>query len=194
LKKQGTAFNPLYGLNDLSKGNIFIKRRGDFMANIAGYNLEEVAKLRELIKDIDTAMLTTNSDEGLVSRPMKTQEIEFDGDLWFFTKRDTDKYDELLHDSDVNVAYAGKSYVSVRGKAQIIDNIEKKRELWNAAYEKIMQTSYDDPNVILIKITAEAAEYWETGNFAKNVINMVNRMAGNGYDTTNINETIEFNK
>jgi general stress protein 26 len=164
------------------------------MANIAGYNLEEVAKLRELIKDIDTAMLTTNSDEGLVSRPMKTQEIEFDGDLWFFTKRDTDKYDELLHDSDVNVAYAGKSYVSVRGKAQIIDNIEKKRELWNAAYEKIMQTSYDDPNVILIKITAEAAEYWETGNFAKNVINMVNRMTGNGYDTTNINETIEFDK
>lgn len=50
-------------------------------------NQEELETVRELIKDIDTAMLTTVTEEGLVSRPMKTQEIEFDGDLWFFTKK-----------------------------------------------------------------------------------------------------------
>jgi general stress protein 26 len=70
---------------------------------------EELETLRELIKEVDTAMLTTVSEEGLVSRPMKTQEVEFDGDLWFFTKKETDKYEEILHDKDVNVAYAGKS-------------------------------------------------------------------------------------
>lgn len=48
---------------------------------------EEIETLRELIKDIDMAMLTTATEEGLVSRPMKTQEVEFDGDLWFFTKK-----------------------------------------------------------------------------------------------------------
>lgn len=164
------------------------------MSSMANYNLEEIAKLRELIKDVDTAMLTTNSDEGLVSRPMKTQEVEFDGDLWFFTKKDTDKYHELLQDSDVNVAYAGKSYVSVRGRAEIVEDLAKKKELWSSAYEKIMQTTYDDPNVILIKVNAEAAEYWETGNITKNVINLFNRMTGNGYDTTDINQTIEFDK
>ncbi len=47
---------------------------------------EEMETLRELIKDVDTAMLNTVTEEGLVSRPMKTQEVEFDGDLWFFTK------------------------------------------------------------------------------------------------------------
>lgn len=84
-----------------------------------------------------------------------------------FHEKETDKYREILHDQDVNVAYAGKSYVSVRGKAEIVEDLAKKKELWSKAYEKIMQTSYDDPNLILIKVKAEAAEYWETGNFTK---------------------------
>src|SRR6478736_4441317 len=87
---------------------------------------EEMETIRELIKDIDTAMLTTVTEEGLVSRPMKTQEVEFDGDLWFFTKKETNKYEEILHDKDVNVAYAGKSYVSVRGRAEVVEDVNKK--------------------------------------------------------------------
>jgi general stress protein 26 len=155
---------------------------------------EEMETLRELIKDIDTAMLTTLTEEGLVSRPMKTQEIEFDGDLWFFTKKETNKYEEILHDQDVNVAYAGKSYVSVRGRADIVEDLDKKKELWSNAYEKIMQTTYDDPNVILIKVTTEAAEYWETDNFTKKVAFLYKRMTGQSSKSTDINETVEFNK
>jgi general stress protein 26 len=157
-------------------------------------NQEEIETLRELIKDIDTAMLTTVTEEGLVSRPMKTLEVEFDGDLWFFTKKETNKYDEILHDQDVNVAYAGKSYVSVRGKAEIVEDLDKKKELWSKAYEEIMQTSYDDPNVVLIKIKAEAVEYWETGNFTKKVAFLFKRMTGQSSKSTDVNETVELNK
>lgn len=156
-------------------------------------NQKELETLRDLIKDVETAMLTTSTDEGLVSRPMKTQEVEFDGDLWFFTKKDTDKYHEILHDQDVNVAYAGKSYVSVRGKAVIVNDLEKKKELWSPTYEKIMQTSYDDPDVVLIKVNAEAAEYWETGNIKKNMLYFYKRVTGKDTESTNINETIELN-
>ena len=155
---------------------------------------EEKETLRELIKDVDTAMLTTVTDEGLVSRPMKTQEIEFDGDLWFFTKKSTNKYEEILHDQDVNVTYAGKSYVSVRGRAEIVEDLDKKKELWSNANEKIMQTSYDDPNVILIKVKAEAAEYWETGNFTKKIAFLYKRMTGQSSKSIDINETVELNK
>ena len=155
---------------------------------------EEMETLRELIKDIDTAMLTTVTEEGLVSRPMKTQEIEFDGDLWFFTKKATNKYDEILHDQDVNVAYAGKSYVSVRGRAKIVEDLDKKKELWSTAYGEIMQTSYDDPNVILIKVIAEAAEYWETGNLTKKIAFLYKRMTGQSSKSTDVNETVELNK
>ncbi|MBN6205863.1 pyridoxamine 5'-phosphate oxidase family protein [Ralstonia pickettii] len=155
---------------------------------------EEIETLRELIKGVDTAMLTTLTEEGLISRPMKTQEVEFDGDLWFFTKKETKKYKEILHDQDVNVAYAGKSYVSVRGKAEIVEDLEKKKELWSKAYEKFLQTSYDDPNLILIKVKAEAAEYWETGNFTKKIAFLYNRMTGKSSESANVNETIELDK
>ncbi|MEH7885150.1 pyridoxamine 5'-phosphate oxidase family protein [Bacillus sp. JJ1609] len=146
------------------------------------------------MKDVDTAMLTTVTEEGLVSRPMKTQEVEFDGDLWFFTKKETNKYEEILNDQDVNVAYAGKSYVSVRGRAEIVEDLQKKEEFWSKAYEQIMQASFDDPNVVLIKVKAEAAEYWETGNFIKKIVFMYKRMTGQSSESTNVNETIELNK
>lgn len=153
---------------------------------------EELETLRDLIKDVDTAMLTTISEEGLVSRPMKTQEVEFDGDLWFLTKKDTEKYEEILHENEVNVAYAGKSYVSIRGRAELVDDLAKKKELWSKAYEKIMQTSYDDSNIVLIKVKAESAEYWDTGSFTKNMVFFYKRITGQEAEDTNINETLEL--
>ncbi|WP_102346106.1 pyridoxamine 5'-phosphate oxidase family protein [Bacillus sp. Marseille-P3661] len=153
----------------------------------------EMETLRDLIKDIDTAMLTTATEEGLVSRPMRTQEVEFDGDLWFFTKKETKKYDEIIHNKDVNVAYVGKSYVSVRGRAEIVEDLDKKKELWSKIHEKIMQTSYDDPNVILIKVKVEAAEYWEEGDFIKKIAFYYKRLTGQSSNTTDINETLELN-
>ncbi|WP_370875020.1 pyridoxamine 5'-phosphate oxidase family protein [Metabacillus malikii] len=156
-------------------------------------NRDEIKTIRELIKDIDTAMLTTATEEGLVSRPMKTQEVEFDGDLWFFTKKETNKYEEILHNQDVNVAYVGNSYVSIRGVAEIVEDLGKKKQLWSKVYEKIMQTSYDDPNVILIKVNVEAAEYWEQGNLIKNMVFYYKRMTGQSSRGIDINETVEFN-
>ncbi|MDF2854431.1 MAG: pyridoxamine 5-phosphate oxidase-related FMN-binding protein [Neobacillus sp.] len=156
-------------------------------------NQDEIETLRELIKDVDTAMVTTVTEEGLVSRPMKTQEVEFDGDLWFFTKKETNKYDELLHNQEVNVAYVGKSYVSVRGRAEIVENLERKKELWSKVYDKIMQTTYDDPNVILIKVNVEAAEYWDEGNFIKKMVYYYKRLTGQSSQSTGINETLELN-
>lgn len=153
---------------------------------------KELETLRDLIKDVDTAMLTTISEEGLVSRPMKTQEVEFDGDLWFLTKKDTEKYEEILHENEVNVAYAGKSYVSIRGRAELVDDLAKKKELWSNAYEKILQTSYDDPNIVLIKVKAESAEYWDTGSFTKNVVFFYKRITGQEAEDTDINETLEL--
>jgi len=68
---------------------------------------EGVKKLAELIKDIDIAMLTTVDEDGtLRSRPMSTQEVEFDGDLWFLTSDDTAKVGEISRENRVNVSYA----------------------------------------------------------------------------------------
>ena len=67
---------------------------------------ESIEKLNELIKDIGTAMLTTIDGGVLRSRPMATQEAEFDGTLFFLTGADTHKDEEIKKDNRVNVSYA----------------------------------------------------------------------------------------
>ncbi|WNS40715.1 pyridoxamine 5'-phosphate oxidase family protein [Paenibacillus sp. MMS20-IR301] len=153
---------------------------------------EAVETVRKLIKGIDMAMFTTLSPEGLVSRPMKTQEVEFDGDLWFLTKKDTSKFDEILHDPRVNVVYSDKSYVSIRGKARIVNDLNKKKEFWNAGYEAFLKTSYDDPNVILIQVHAEAAEYWKSGNLAEKAMYMFKRLTNQDTEELKLNQTVEL--
>ena len=67
-------------------------------------------QLRALMKGIDIAMFTTLGEDGFpVSRPLSTQEAEFDGEvLWFFVRRDTPKVREISRYPRVNVADAAK--------------------------------------------------------------------------------------
>ncbi|WP_054956351.1 pyridoxamine 5'-phosphate oxidase family protein [Paenibacillus dakarensis] len=162
------------------------------MTNPASDNQEAIEKVREMIKGIETAMLTTVSDEGLVSRPMKTQDIEFDGDLWFLTKKDTEKFHELLQNRQVNVAYAGKSFVSIRGEAELVQSPEKMKELWSPVYEKLLETTYDDPNLVLIKVHAETAEYWDAGNKFKMAKFLFRRLLGKNSEGTNMNRIVDL--
>jgi len=160
--------------------------------NPATDNQEAIETVKKLIKGIDTAMLTTVSDEGLVSRPMKTQEVEFDGDLWFLTKKDTGKFHELLRNRQVNVSYAGQSFVSIRGEAELVESSEKIRSFWSPAYEELLETTYDDPNLVLIKVKVETAEYWDAGNKFKMVKFLFRRLLGQNTEGTDINRIVEI--
>jgi len=153
-------------------------------------NQEAIAKVRELIKGIETAMLTTISEEGLVSRPMQTQDVEFDGDLWFLTKKDTGKFHELLRNRQVNVAYAGSSFVSIRGEAELVNDVGKVKELWNPAYANVLKTDYDDPNLVLIKVQADTAEYWDSGNMFEMTKFLFRRLLGKNTEGTDMNRIV----
>lgn len=160
--------------------------------NAPSENRQAIQTIWKLIQGIDTAMLTTVSEEGLVSRPMKTQDIEFDGDLWFLTKKDTDKFHELLRNRQVNVSYAGKSYVSIRGEAELVESADKVKSFWSPAYEEILDTTYDDPNLVLIKVKAETAEYWDIGDKFKMAKFMIRRLLDKNTEGTDINRTVEL--
>lgn len=139
---------------------------------------EHVEKVRDLIKDSEIALLTMIAPEGLVTRPMMTQEVEFDGDLWFFTLEDTAKIDEIKADPSVNVGYVNKnkSFISIRGAAEFVRDHHKKEELWNKAYEAVFNVEADDPSLILIKVMVQSVEYWESGSMVKSAFNFVRNM------------------
>lgn len=126
---------------------------------------DSVQKLGRLIKDIKFAMLTTVCDDGsLRSRPMATQEAEFDGTLWFFTRAGAPKVGEVQRDEQVNVSYASPAdqrYVSVSGRARLVRDPAKNRELWSAAYKAWFPKGLDDPELALLRVEPDKAEYWD---------------------------------
>ncbi len=136
---------------------------------------EEVAKVGELIEGVEIAMLTTVDERGrLVSRPMATQDVEFDGDLWFFAEADSPKIADVLGDHRVNVAYSGdKGWVSVSGSADVVRDAERNRELWNSFAEAWFQRGPEDENVVLIRVHADTAEYWESPGKVATVLSLV---------------------
>lgn len=126
---------------------------------------KSIVKLNDLIKGIKTAMLTTIDGGVLRSRPMQTQEFEFDGDLWFFTSSNTHKAEEIEKDNRVNVSYAAPSvntYVSVSGTAEIVKDQAKIDELWNEIHRAWFPEGKDSPDLVLLKIAVEQAEYWDS--------------------------------
>lgn len=126
---------------------------------------ESIKTLAELIRDVDVAMFTTIAADGrLVSRPLGTQEVEFDGDLWFAVALDSPKVAEIQANPRVNVAYASpskNSYVSVAGRARVVRDRAKIEQVWSPAMKVFFPGGKDDPNLALIHVDAESAEYWD---------------------------------
>lgn len=126
---------------------------------------QHIARLAELIRDVRIAMLTTTRPDGrLVSRPLGTQEVEFDGDLWFVTGADSAKVAEIAANAFVNVSYASPSantFVSVSGRAEVLDDRAKVEQVWSPAMQLFFPGGKDDPNLRLVRVRADTAEYWD---------------------------------
>src|SRR5919112_3962266 len=118
---------------------------------------ESRAKLWSLIKDIKFAMLVTECDDGtLRSRPMATQQNDFDGNLWFFTSVDSAKVAEISHHQKVNLSYAepgDQKYVSVSGTCEVTRDRAKMQELWNPVFKAWFPNGLDEPNIGLLKVS-----------------------------------------
>ena len=96
---------------------------------------EQREKVKELVKDARIGMLTTMTADGQhVSRPMAVQDVEFDGDLWFFAYADSDLVAQIGAHPQVNVSFSDDkqhAWISVSGTAVQVDDRAKAEELWN---------------------------------------------------------------
>lgn len=128
---------------------------------------EDLQKLREMVKDIDFCMLTTVDDEGdLHSRPMSVNgEIDPNGDVWFFTGASSHKVSEVAKLPKVNISFAdpdNQRYISITGIAHLVRDREKIAELWKPEFKMWFPEGKDDPDIALLRISLQKAEYWDS--------------------------------
>ena len=152
-------------------------------------------KIAELAKGIDFAMLTTVDETGtFVSRPMAQRDTDVDGNVWFLSSRDSRKVAHITADPRVGVALTSRDvWVSLTGTAEILEDAEKAAELWSPQMEGWFPQGPDDPSVVVVKVTGETAEYWDTpGGLVASVLSLVKvKTTGKRYHG-NDNEVVEL--
>lgn len=124
---------------------------------------DEQKRVLDLVDDAKIAMMTYHDPSGaLVSKPMTTQETDFDGTIRFIAERSSDKVQALQADPRVNVSYSQNgSWVAVAGNARIVNDEAKLRELWSGFTGSWLEGGPENPENVLVEIDGESAEYWD---------------------------------
>lgn len=157
---------------------------------------DQTRTVAELLKDQRLSMLTTVAPDGtLISRPMALQEAEFDGDLWFFAERTSRKVAHVATSPQVNVTVgSGGSWVSLTGRASLVTDDARKKELWSAGVAAWFgDAGPEDDGVVLIKVYGDSAEYWSSagGRLSTAISFAKSKLTGERYDGGE-NERVEL--
>lgn len=125
---------------------------------------EQQEALVKLLKKFRTAMLTTRSSEGLISRPMTPLGDEFDGGFWFATEIDNQAVRDVRANPEVNVSFMHEGdnhFVSVAGRASVSQDRAQIERLWSLPMNAFFKGGKDDPRVCLIRVDVHNADYWD---------------------------------
>ena len=126
---------------------------------------EAIPEIAALINRIDICLFATRGEDGdLHARPMSNNgQVEWDGQSWFFAPTDGRLVAELRADPTAVAAYRaeeGFTFVSISGHATLETDPALKQDRWLEELERWFPNGPDDPKVTLIRLDADAAQWW----------------------------------
>ena len=121
--------------------------------------------LAERVRDIKFCMLTSvDGDGSLRSRPLTVLEMDLDGTLWFFIAAQSEVAREISGHPAVSLSLAdtgANRYIAMTGSAYLVQDREKVEALWSTMSGAWFPGGPDDPNLALMRVDVDEAEYWE---------------------------------
>jgi len=107
--------------------------------------------LQDLIDSFETAMLVTRTREGeLRARPMIIADRERTATLYFASRAEDPKLDEILRDGGVAVTMQDSGrYLSISGEARIDSNQSLIESAWSLSWRAWFPRGSDDPQLDL---------------------------------------------
>jgi general stress protein 26 len=127
-------------------------------------NARDAERAWELMKKIGFAMLVTRDGDKLRARPMSAHLERENNAIYFLTDARRHKDDEIARNPGINLSFADASaqkYVSLTGTAVVSNDRAKIKELFSTP-AKAWWDSAEDPNIRVLKITPDDAEYWDS--------------------------------
>lgn len=127
-----------------------------------------IDRLWQLLGDHGIFMLTTRSCPGdhevLRSRPMAGYPSQQERRIWFLTDEKGMKDEEIAANDEVCITLSDPSnqhYVSLSGRASLHYDVERKRQLWTVASQAWFPEGPEDPDVLLVCVDLDQAEFWD---------------------------------
>jgi general stress protein 26 len=134
---------------------------------MALYSQDQINTIAAKIKDVRFGMFTSvDGDNALSSRPLTSQRIDNEGNMWFFASDEAGFTHDLQRRPEVNISFAHPQhnlYLSVSGHAYVLNDRAKARELWSASMRGAFPGGLDDPHLVLIRVRIQSGEYWDAG-------------------------------
>ncbi len=126
---------------------------------------EAIDKLKEMVNNIDFAMMQTNLKfTPAHTIPMSTKEVDSEGNIWFLSNKNSDHNKHIMEEGATQLIYSKPSdmeFLTVYGEASIsTDGADIDR-----LYGKMDDAWFDgknDPNITAIKIDPRSCHYWDT--------------------------------
>ena len=124
----------------------------------------DIDRVWELMKKIGFAMLVTRDGDKLRARPMSAYLVRDENVIYFLTDARRHMDEEIARNPQVNLSFANagsQKYVSISGSAVVSNDRAKIKQLFSTP-AKAWWDSADDPNIRVLKITPEDAEFWDS--------------------------------
>jgi general stress protein 26 len=134
----------------------------------------------EIAQDARFCMMTSTAPDGaLHARPMTPQQVSDDLEAWFFISRSSEQAADIAERPQVNLSFDGSSdWLSVAGSATLVDDQRLVEEMWNPVVEAWFPDGPHDPDLVLLRVDAESAEYWKApGGRAASLLSYVKARA-----------------
>jgi len=145
-------------------GGAVIARYGKSSEMANDNTREDIECTWDLMKKIRFAMLVTRDGEKLRTRPVAAYLDRAHNAIYFLTDARRHKDDEIARSPEVNLSFADagdQKYVSLTGTASISNDRAKIRELFSTL-AKAWWDSVEDPNIRVLKIIPDDAEFWDS--------------------------------
>ena len=131
---------------------------------MANHNTKDVDRAWDLMKKIGFAMLVTHDGDKLRARPMSANLDRDNNAIYFLADARRHKDEEIARNPGVNLSFAdagSQKYVSVTGTATVSNDRAKIKQLFSTP-AKAWWDSAEDPNIRVLKITPDDAEFWDS--------------------------------
>ena len=121
-----------------------------------------ISRVWDIVEKTRVGMLTTRFAGGLRARPLEARLDRDAGIIWFVTDVRGTKDDEVDAVRDIGLVFIDdRAYLSITGRAFMIRDTAKTKEIWKKTDDIWLPGGPDDPNVRVLRIEPITAELWD---------------------------------